>query len=41
MWHKGKHQRSWFQKHSLDIGTAVGMLTFFCLPLIIWGLGLA
>lgn len=43
MWYyyKAEHKRSWWKKHALDIGTAVGMLTFFALPLLIWSLGLA
>lgn len=41
MWHVSEHKRSWFKKHSLDIGTAIGLLTFFSLPLIVWMLGLA
>jgi uncharacterized BrkB/YihY/UPF0761 family membrane protein len=41
MWYRAEHKRSFCKKHALDIGTAVGMLTFFALPLLIWSLGLA
>lgn len=43
MWYyyKAEHKRSWWKKHALDIGTAVGMMIFFSLPLLIWSLGLA
>ena len=41
MWYRAEHKRSFLKKHALDIGTAVGMLTFFALPLLIWSLGLA
>ena len=30
---RGKHGRSWFRKHSLDIGMGIGFFAFFGLPL--------
>lgn len=41
MWYEARHKRSWWKKHSLDIGTAIGTAVFFALPLIVWMLGLA
>ena len=35
MWYHGEHQRSWWKKHSLDIGTAIGILLVFGLPVFL------
>jgi hypothetical protein len=39
MCHKGKHQMGWFQKHSLDIWMAFGMLVVLGLPVWLWMIG--
>jgi hypothetical protein len=41
MWYyyKAEHKRSWWAKHSLDIGTAVGMLVVLGLPVWLWMIG--
>ena len=39
MWHRGKHQRSWFQKHALDIGTFFGLMAVLGMPVWLWMAG--
>lgn len=41
MWYVPQHKRSFWKKHSTDIGATIGIGIFFALPVIIWMLGLA
>ena len=35
MWYRGKHQRSFWKKHGLDILTAIGLFLVFYFPLAV------
>jgi uncharacterized BrkB/YihY/UPF0761 family membrane protein len=39
MWYRAEHKRSFWKKHALDIGTAVGMLVVLGLPVWLWMIG--